>query len=442
MNPKHLLLPILLLPFGLYAQQNVATDGEWAAQRVSLQNTPEAGFMYRVGDVDNLGFGWEEGFNPFCGRTTEPHAYPWEALEADLPGLDRILMSSHFDPNKEQPCAGDGYSGTFDPAKSKPQPIEIEVPELKGQAIQDAFLLLFIDDFQSPSFCSRYQVSINGNRFVDAERVINAIEQGGPVGKLLTIALPEEFFPALQSGRLSVLIDELNGAADGFAIDFVKLLVNRKRDDNCIGSIDGFVYDLETHEPIVDATVRSSKGVSLKSEVTGYFQIKNVPTGMEVVSATAPGYKEGFGTADIGIGDENEPITIYLQRDAQTADFDGQKLSAGQVITLDKLLFDQGSAKLRSESKAELDKLAAFLEAHPDAEIELSGYTSAEGDAALNRSLSYQRVRACKDYITAKGLDTGRITTVGFGPEHPVAPNDTEENRAKNRRVELRVLKL
>jgi len=83
-----------------------------------------------------------------------------------------------------------------------------------------------------------------------------------------------------------------------------------------------------------------------------------------------------------------------------------------------------------------------FLQANPKAEIELSGHTSSEGDAALNRSLSYRRVKACKDYIVSRSVDRGRIVAHGYGPDRPVAPNDTEANRAKNRRVEMRVAKL
>ena len=82
------------------------------------------------------------------------------------------------------------------------------------------------------------------------------------------------------------------------------------------------------------------------------------------------------------------------------------------------------------------------MQVNPGAEIELSGHTSSEGERSYNRSLSYKRVKACKDYIVAKGIDEGRIIAVGFGPDRPVASNDTETNRAKNRRVEMRLKKL
>jgi OOP family OmpA-OmpF porin len=53
-----------------------------------------------------------------------------------------------------------------------------------------------------------------------------------------------------------------------------------------------------------------------------------------------------------------------------------------------------------------------------------------------------KRVRSCKDYLIAKGIDDGRITIKGYGPDLPVAPNDTKANRAKNRRVEMKITKL
>jgi OOP family OmpA-OmpF porin len=105
-------------------------------------------------------------------------------------------------------------------------------------------------------------------------------------------------------------------------------------------------------------------------------------------------------------------------------------------------MFDQGKADLKSEAKVELDKVIVFLQANPNAEIELSGHTSSEGDSNYNRSLSYNRVKDCKDYILLQGVDSGCIIAIGFGPDRAVAPNDSETNRAKNRRVEMRFMKL
>jgi len=423
-------------------QKTVSADKDWTRQHAALKNAIEAEYIVRVGDVDNLGFGWPDDFDPFCGRMTQAHAFPWDAHQEDQPGFDRILLSSKFSPTAERTCGGDGYSGAFNPKTSKPVVYAIPTRSLQGATVSNAFLQVFIDDFQAPSMCSTFQVTINGSRCAECEKVFNAIDQTGPVGKLVTIPLPEEFFAALTTkATLDVKVDETTGAADGFAIDFIRLLVNRKRENACKGTVRGAVLVKDTERPVGNARVTLADGTSAQTDAKGQFTFREIPTGFEVVTASAPGFSDGTGTADIGTGDDNPDIVIYLEKGKQAV-FDQKRISVGEAVNLANILFDQGKADLRPESKPELDKVVTFLSANSGAEIELSGHTSSEGDAAYNRSLSYRRVKACKDYIVAKGIDAGRIIAKGYGPDRPVAPNDTEANRARNRRVEMRVVKL
>jgi len=201
------------------------------------------------------------------------------------------------------------------------------------------------------------------------------------------------------------------------------------------------VYDKETNEPIAGANVYLSNKTSAKTDAEGNTLLKGIPTGFEVASASAPGYADGSAGADIGEDDANEVI-IYLVKGKSTALFGNTGLHVGESINLNKILFDQGKSVIKPEAKPELDRIITFMKENPGAEIELSGHTSSEGDAALNRSLSYQRVKACKDYIVAAGIATDRILSVGYGPDKPVASNDTEAGRIQNRRVEMRLLKL
>ena len=446
MNNRHLalaaLLAIALAGVVAAQQKTVSDDKDWAKPSAFLKDAREAEFIIRVGDADNLGFGWPEGFDPFCGRMTEAHTYPWDPTPADQPGFDRILLSSKFDPANPKGCGGDGYSGSFSPATSRPVTYSIPTTALQGATVKDAFLQIFIDDFQAPSICSKFQVTLNGTRCVECEKIFNAIDQTGPVGKLVTIPLPEEFFAALTTKpALTVNIDETTGAADGFALDFLRLLVNRHRQNSCTGTVTGVVLEKDTDKPIAKARVTLADKTSAATDTNGKFTLKGVPTGFEVLTASAPGYNDGAGTADVGPGDDNPDVTIHLEKGRQAV-FEQSKIAVGESIVLKNILFDLGKADLRPESKPELDKVVAFLQANPKAEIALSGHTSSEGDAALNRSLSYRRVKACKDYIVSKGIDLGRIVAEGFGPDRPSAPNDTEANRAKNRRVEMRVVKL
>jgi OmpA-OmpF porin, OOP family len=435
-------LAMLGLAIPSYSQQTFSGDKEWSKQSVYIKDSIEAARIIRIGDVDNLGFGWPEGFDPFCGRMTESHAYPWEAKSEDMAGFDRILLSSKFDPNNPKGCGADGYSAAYNAKLSKPVAYSIPTAAVKGVQVENAWIQIFIDDFQSPSFCSRYQVALNGTRFTEFEKIINAIDQTGPVGKLISVPIPEEFYSAIQSGSpLSFQIDEATGAADGFAVDFIRLLVNRKRENSCRGNVNGIVLDKETEQLIKGARVFLADKTSVTSDAEGRFSIKDIPTGFEVVGASAKGYNDGAGTADVGEGDNNPEVVIHLEKGKQ-AIFNQQALRAGDAISLNNILFDQGKSDLKPASKPELDKVAEFLQTNAGAEIELAGHTSSEGEAAYNRSLSYQRVKACKDYLLSKGIDPGRIIAIGYGPDRPVAPNDTEANRAKNRRVEMRLSKL
>lgn len=424
------------------APKTVSEDRDWKKQSATLKNSLEAEWIIRVGDVDNLNFEWPEGFDPFCGRMSETHSWPTsEAGEGDVPGTDRVVLSSKLNPDQPKGCGGDGYSSTWDPKKSKPVPFKLPLAALKGVEVKNAWVQMFIDDFQAPSLCSKFRVELNGKRFVEFEKILNSIEQTGPVGKLITVPIPEEFFADLtEKPELVINIDESLGVPDGWAIDFVRLLVNRKRENSCKGTARGIVVVKGTDTPISNARVSIADGTSVKTDAEGRFMIANVPTGFELVTASASGYADGTATADVGQGADNPEVRIELEKGKQLV-FDQKKIAVGEALTLANILFDVSKAELKKESKPELEKVVKFLKDNPTAEIELSGHTSSEGDAAVNRSLSYRRVKACKDFIVAAGVDPGRIVAVGYGPDRPVAPNDTEKNRKLNRRVEMRIVK-
>ena len=99
--------------------------------------------------------------------------------------------------------------------------------------------------------------------------------------------------------------------------------------------------------------------------------------------------------------------------------------------------FDTGTAVLRDESKIRLDLVVDFMKRRKSAVVEVSGHTDNVGNAKKNKDLSLKRAQACRDYLVYKGIDGKRITAVGFGGEHPVVPNDTDENKQKNRRIEV-----
>jgi K(+)-stimulated pyrophosphate-energized sodium pump len=107
----------------------------------------------------------------------------------------------------------------------------------------------------------------------------------------------------------------------------------------------------------------------------------------------------------------------------------------------DRLVFETGSATLKPESQEQLKNIAEILKANPNVNIKLGGYTDNTGNAASNLKLSGDRAQSVKKELTGLGIDSNRLEAEGYGQEHPVASNDTEERRAQNRRISVRVTK-
>src|SRR5690606_3054409 len=103
------------------------------------------------------------------------------------------------------------------------------------------------------------------------------------------------------------------------------------------------------------------------------------------------------------------------------------------------ILFDRASAELDRRSLPTLRRLAQAAEACPDVSIEVEGHTDSEGIDERNQPLSERRAQAVVDFLAERGVPIERMKAVGYGASQPVAPNDTRENMARNRRIEFTV---
>lgn len=124
----------------------------------------------------------------------------------------------------------------------------------------------------------------------------------------------------------------------------------------------------------------------------------------------------------------------------EKADTVFRNLEKGQAIELDKVFFDQSSYHLRPESYEQLDKLLRTLQTSSALRIEIAGHTDNVGERRLNQLLSEQRAKIITNYLVSKGIPEARLRYNGYGSSRPAAPNDVEENKRKNRRVEFVVL--
>lgn len=133
-----------------------------------------------------------------------------------------------------------------------------------------------------------------------------------------------------------------------------------------------------------------------------------------------------------------DPPVDEVEIPVETGEYD--KLQAGDSIVIENIYFENDKDELLPESFEQLDKLLAFMQKSETVKVEISGHTSITGTAEHNLDLSNRRAQSVKIYLVNNGIADERIITVGYGQERPIATNETEEGRASNRRVEMKVL--
>jgi OmpA-OmpF porin, OOP family len=430
---------------------------DWALKYERTENSTEADLVVRTGDINNLGFGWPAGFDPFSGNSTPSHNWPdINKIPQGAPdGTDRIMLGSAV-----IPAVGDGYSGSLQacmeqrafansPASTsasldaeckreleltKPTPIVLSVGALPPK-INSVLIQLFADDFQPRYTHSHFQVSLNGTRIPSLEYAINALDQSGPIGKLISVQLLPEYWPLLKSGTANLLIDDpTTHVPDGYAVDFVRILFNPR---NCkyTVSLTASVLDADKHTPITGATVTAALQ-SAPTDAKGKCQLSGLPAGLVVATAAAPGYDEGSVPVDLVSGQTGNAEIRLHRHEEETAALEKQVAETGSA-TIYGIHFDTDSAKLRPDSMPALNAVLGLLNHHPASQWTIAGHTDNQGNAAHNQTLSENRAASVIAWLKSHGIAANRLGAQGFGSSRPVADNSTESGRALNRRVEV-----
>ncbi len=204
---------------------------------------------------------------------------------------------------------------------------------------------------------------------------------------------------------------------------------------------------------LLEAQKAASTG-GLDSAVKTMDGLKGEVTGMESKAATLAEEKKKAAVAKV----EAPPAPVSYSKalstgfslsgnltgiEAQLVGFiedAGKKIDKTTWFDFDRLLFKSGSAELEMDkSKDQLVNVAEILKAYPKVKLKVGGYTDNQGKADANKKLSLARAQTVQKAIVALGIKADRLEPEGYGAEHPVCPaNDTDECRAKNRRISLR----
>ncbi|MBM2815873.1 MAG: hypothetical protein HW421_2635 [Ignavibacteria bacterium] len=232
---------------------------------------------------------------------------------------------------------------------------------------------------------------------------------------------------------------DLQGGSGGWDIYSIQL-PNRARPEN-VTVIHGFVTDLKG-EPL-DAEIlwedlSDGRQVGkLKSNPRDGSFIISLPSGRHYgYYAQKAGYYSISKNIDLKKSTESKEININIILASK------KEILKGKItISINNLFFDFDDYSLKQESEPELNRLATFLKDNPKRKIEVEGHTDSIGSSAYNKELSYKRASSVVDYLVGKGIKTGRFRIKGMGDRRPLAGGETDEDMAKNRRVEIMFIK-
>lgn len=135
----------------------------------------------------------------------------------------------------------------------------------------------------------------------------------------------------------------------------------------------------------------------------------------------------------------SENVSLETFKEEAKALIPLQKINVGNCVTLKNIFFKTDSYQLKDESKAEIKTIAHFMKQNPTIRFEIGGHTDNIGNAAYNAKLSEQRAYAVYKYLIDLGIDSTRLSYKGYGDTKPAVANNSDENRAKNRRTELKI---
>lgn len=202
--------------------------------------------------------------------------------------------------------------------------------------------------------------------------------------------------------------------------------------------VQGVVRDKESREPLsasielINLDTKETESLVASDSVTGSYLIVLTQGAEYALYVNRKNYL--FHSLNFNYSEVKnyEPIVL---------DIDLQKASEGTSAVLQNIFFDVDKYDLKEKSVTELRKILRFLKENPSVRVEISGHTDNTGSPSYNVQLSEKRAQAVNNYLIENGVGAERLAPKGYGSQQPIAPNDSEEGRQKNRRIEFKIIR-
>jgi OmpA-OmpF porin, OOP family len=202
--------------------------------------------------------------------------------------------------------------------------------------------------------------------------------------------------------------------------------------------VKGVVRDKQTREPLAASieliNLRTNEIESLVSSdsISGHYLMVLTQGAEYALYVNKRGYL--FRSLNFNYSERKDYEPIVL-------DIDLEKASEGTTAILENIFFDLDKYDLKDKSVTELQKIVRFLKENPGLKVEVSGHTDNSGAETYNLQLSERRAQAVYNYLVANGIASERLRLRGYGAGKPIADNNTEEGKQKNRRIEFKLIR-
>lgn len=324
---------------------------------------------------------------------------------------------------RQEPHSGEGYCGIYCSKTEYREYLQTELSEpLRAGIVYEIEFYVSLSEYSTGAVAT-IGALLTPNRISDSSRSLLMQQEQRTIGRRITQTFLTEYHPQVVNPYDSLLLDtdrwmRIHGTftAEG-GERFLTIGNFATADHSNLVYPEGLTYTLPgAYYYIDDVSIRPITEALSPVETSDSLSDRNTLSSLATKETTR---LESGAESPI-----NEPLKV------------------NRSFVLKEIYFDLDKSLLLQQSYQELARLQDLLNSHPTMRIEIIGHTDNQGSEAYNQRLSEERAKAVVDYLIRKGINPRRLTYHGKGKSQPLFPNDSEEHRAQNRRVEFRIVAL